>query len=271
MKKTFLFLFILCSTFVHSQNRTIVLDMIKNARDSIVENRFGGASRILDGAAVYGIYSDSITYWKKEMKKKGINLSYEKYKERSFDLSMKYFQDVIGNDSSEMANYYWIDIASKMCFTKRVVGAVNLSLKGQLLGQFIQQHIKRKISKDKYLMIFDAILKVEEMKGNDVDASFLISSQDETTKKWGFKDPKGVVLIPYEYDEIISEFKSGIAIVKQDGIFGFLHLTGLSTFNMSNASSWNTVGNEALVTPNIKLGDKTVKEFFEEIQNLVTY
>ena len=245
--------------------------MLKNARDSIAANRFESAFRILDGAAVYGIYTDSIAYWRNEMKKKGIELSYEKYKERSFDLSMKFFEDVIGNDTNEVVNYYWMDIAPKMCFSERLVAATNLSLKSMLLGQFVQQQIKRKISKEKYLMILEAILKDEEMKGNDVNESFLLSSQDEKTKRWGYKDSKGVLLIPYEYDEIVSGFKSGIAIVKQNGIYGFLHYTGISTFNMSDASSWNTVGNEKFLTPNVTIGDKTVKEFFEEIQKLVTY
>ena len=270
MKKSLLFLFILCSSYVHSQNKIVVLEMIKNARDSIAENRFESASRILDGASVYNIYADSIAYWRNEMIKKGIDLSYEKYKERLFDMSMKYFQDVMGNDTSEVVNYYWMTIAPKMCFTKRVGAAVDLSEKAQIIGHFVQQ-LKRRISKEKYLMILKATLTLEEKKGNDVNASFLLPSQDETTKKWGFKDSKGVLLIPYEYDEIISEFKYGIAIVKQNGIYGYLHVTGLSTFNMSEASSWNTVGNEALITPNINVGGKTVKEFLEEIQNLVTY
>lgn len=275
MKKLLLFCFILCSSYAYSQNSKVVLGMLKNAKDSIAANRFESASRILDGAAVYGVYLDSISYWRNVMKRRGIEQSYEKYKERSFDMAMKYYQDVMGKDSNEVVNYYWMSIAPKMCLTKRIIASVILAQKGQLLGQFIRQHVKRKISKDEYVTILEAILKVEEMKGNNVDVSFLHAFQDETTQKWGFKDSHGIVLIPYDYDAIVSEFKAGLAIVKKDGIFGFLHLSGMSTFNMNDSSAWNTLGNDEHikehVAPTAKLGDKTIKEYFEEIQKEVTY
>lgn len=292
MKKLFLFCFIMCSSYAYSQNSKVVLGMLKNAKDSIAANRFESASRILDGAAVYGIYIDSIAYWRDVMKKKGIDLSYEKYKERSFDMSMKYIQDVYGNDSCFWGDYYWIDIAKEMCISKRVAAFYDLALKVKLLGGLV---IPEKISKEQYIQkILNTILEykrsdnyirqyetmLKSMKTNDIeikesclDASSLFAFQDEETKKWGYKDSHGIMLIPCEYDSIVTEFKLGTAIVQKDGIYGFLHVTGISTFNMTDSSSYDTTGGNNKTLPEFKIGDKNIsmKDYLENIQKRMTY
>lgn len=273
MKSFFILLFIYCSSYAYSQNSVIVLEMLKNAKDSIAANKFRSASRILDGATVYGVYNDSILYWRKELKRKGLALSYKKYKEQSFDMAINYLQDVIDNDSNEINNYYWMNISLKMSFSKRIIAAANLGNKVLLLEQFIQQKVRRKMSKDKYVKVLNAILEADEWSNGD--ATFLQASQDKATQKWGFMDSHGIVLIPYDYDAIISDFKAGVAIVKLDGIYGLLHYTGISTFNMNDASAWDTIGkgidNGGTITPNMKIDNKTVKDFLEEIQRKVTY
>ena len=295
MKKLLLFCFILCSSYAYSQNSKVVLGMLKNAKDSIAANRFESASRILDGAAVYGIYADSILYYRNKMKEKGIALSLEEYKKRHFDMSMKYIMDIYGNDSCYMGKYYWIEIAKEMCISKRVAAFFDLGLKVKLLGGL---SIPGKISKDKYIQnilipileykvsedyirVYENMLKsisknkIEiEIKESCLDASLLFAFQDEETKKWGFRDSYGNMLIPCEYDTIVTDFKYGTAIVQKDDIYGFLHLTGISTFNMNDSSAFDTTTDGNFITlPEFKIGgnNASIKDYLKNIQRRMTY
>ena len=111
----------------HQQN--IVLEMIQNARDSIAQNQFLGASRILDTASSYGLYGDKILALRNEMKQKGISLSLEKYKQREYAQSIKYYEDVMGNDTTE-ALPYWIEDAKRMLTSskKQTASSINTSV-----------------------------------------------------------------------------------------------------------------------------------------------
>lgn len=55
-------------------------------------------------------------------------------------------------------------------------------------------------------------------------ATNLIRFRDQTTKKWGYKDENGNIVIPAKYDEAWS-FSEGLAHVKINGKWGFIDKT----------------------------------------------
>ena len=91
MKIVFSVLLILYSSAAVCQSKNEIMASIQNAKDSMALNKFAGAIRVLDSLHTFGLYADSIKAVKDEVMSRSISLSFEKYKERAFDESVKYY------------------------------------------------------------------------------------------------------------------------------------------------------------------------------------
>lgn len=266
-KNVFIIVLFAVTTYSQAQNKNkVVLDMLQNAKDSIELNKYKGASGILDSALVYGVFTDSILYWRDIMREKGIAFSYELYKKRQFDSSLKYIRDVMADDVNTLDSYYWTKNAKNMSIIKRAVATVKLGSMVSTFSQYVAQNVRRKISKDTYIKILQAVREVSKKGDDKVDTDFLYPYQDSLSNKWGFNDSHNILLIPCEYDEIVQPFETGIAIVKKNGIYGFLDASGISTFDNEGITDNSIYGHD-------KRSNKPLnaKEMMELIQTEITY
>ncbi len=91
-------------------------------------------------------------------------------------------------------------------------------------------------------------------------ATNLKSFRDQTSKKYGYKDENGNIVIPAKYDDAL-DFSDGLALVKFKGKCGFIDKTDKLVIPAKYDSAWPFSDGLALVEINGKYGfiDKTDK------------
>ncbi len=91
-------------------------------------------------------------------------------------------------------------------------------------------------------------------------ATNLIRFHDQTSKKYGYKDENGNIVIPAKYDDAL-DFSDGLALVKFKGKCGFIDKTDKLVIPAKYDSAWPFSDGLALVEINGKYGfiDKTDK------------
>lgn len=282
MKRTvFTLLLIINIMSIVAQTNKEVLNLIQVANDSIENGQIEGAKRILVGLSVYDSYTDTIQMLNKKMKEKSLSLAYEAYTQQEFDLAQNYYYAV--TDSSG-ARPYWIDNASKMDYSKKIEGYVDLCKITYLLVSILtKEKFKRKMFKKEYEEILAIIVK-GIIRDTPIEVIDLIPFMDEITEKWGYKDSKGVVIIPAVYDLIISKGDCGISLVVKDGLYGYLHQSGVSVFDMNDELQLtryttydgqleNIVSKEDHIDPGLKIKGKkcSISEVYKYIQQTFVY
>ena len=258
MRKLTLFVFMLSTICLTAQTNKEVLNLIQIANDSIENGQIEGAKRILEGLSVYDSYTDTIQILNKKMAKKSLSLAYEAYTNRKFDLAQQYYYAVTDSDD---VRPYWIDNASKMDTGSKIVGSINLGITTDILSK-LKQGLKKKIYKYQYEKLLIAIiegLKKEQVLRTEatMTVDYLIPFQDPSSRKWGYQDTKGVVLIPAEYDSIKTDFIDGLCVLVKDGIYGYLHYSGFSVFKRDYVNTQFDGNNEIESSFNVdaKLGE----------------
>lgn len=243
-------LLIVCST-IKSQNETsclIIKKMISNADKMLMDNNYQGALNILratindtdlkncDDIGDVESLIDSICF----------KYGYIEYQNNEFNNVLNIFNieedstffDVKISDTLP----YWVHISKKCSGFARIGAAVFLANISQYFWSYMLNHkFYSKISQDQYIDILETtknkiindewLPKKTSLKGLFVD-DFLYSTQDINTGKWGYMDKNGIIIIPCQFDRIAKNFSYGFAVVQKDGLYGYLHSSGLSIWSV---------------------------------------
>ena len=269
-------IFLIVTLSVFSQNSSEIASLIKAAQDSMQNKKYKVAWRILDGCAAISDDTATIASLQSTLYKKAIDDGFEAYRQRQFDMAVMYYSDVAVDDTALVYGPYWVSNAKRMKTMAKIIGLVDLStLTSGLAGAINSAKLTRKISIDKYELLFKKIrdwrVDEKQKEGAKDGKPFLYAVKDAVTMKWGYADQEQTILIPCEFDRIVSDFNYGLAVVVKDGIYGFLHESGLSVYNMSDKSTIST-GIEGLsITPSISINNTTYEEFYKDLQHKITY
>ena len=174
-------------------------------------------------------------------------MGYNCYMQQNFNDALIIY-NAIDSMMGGLKKPHWLDIAKEYTIEKKLVATVEITL---LAGAFMETIGKarpiKKMSVSTYADMMEKFLsiyldqqceqrkdRIENVKAIYPDSiGFLKSFRDSTNGKWGFCDMNDVLLIPCEYDEILSNWNRGYTVVKKDGIYGFLHYSGKSIFNLT--------------------------------------
>ena len=80
-------------------------------------------------------------------------------------------------------------------------------------------------------------------------ATNLIRFHDQTSKKYGYKDENGNIVIPAKYDDAL-DFSDGLALVKIKGKYGFIDKTDKLVIPAKYDDAWWFKNGKAKVTLN---------------------
>lgn len=189
---------------------------------------------------------------------------YKCYMQQKFNDAITIY-NAIDSMMGGMEKPYWVDIAKEYTIEKKLVATIEITSLAAAYMETIGKARPRKIMSgntyadmvEKFLSIYlDQQCEQRRERGANVKAiypdsiGFLKPFRDSTSGKWGFCDMHDVLLIPCEYDEILSNWDRGYTVVKKDGTYGFLHYSGKSIFNLTlnegdsvtiNGKTYNTL------------------------------
>ena len=270
-------IFLIVTLSVFSQNSSEIASLIKAAQDSMQNKKYKVAWRILDGCAAISDDTATIASLQSTLYKKAIDDGFEAYRQRQFDMAVMYYSDVAVDDTALVCGPYWVSNAKRMKLLNKVNGVVHMSALTTMLASAVNDTYLTSV--DEYESLFKNTVNIlcENMnkKGRKENAPFLHAVQDAVTMKWGYADQEQTILIPCEFDRIVSDFNYGLAVVVKDGIYGFLHESGLSTYNMSDKSTYQA-GVEpikGLIKDDMKItiNNTTFEDFYKELQRKISY